>query len=123
MTVISIQSQVVHGHVGNSAAVFPLQAWGIEVAAVPTALLSNHPHYSSMRGGVLDAKFVRDLLVGVEERGRVDTCKVLISGYLGSRAIAEAVIDFVRRAKARNPNLLYLMRSGHGRRRSRLLRR
>ena len=108
MTVISIQSQVVHGHVGNSAAVFPLQAWGIEVAAVPTALLSNHPHYSSMRGGVLDAKFVRDLLVGAEERGRVDTCKVLISGYLGSRAIAEAVIDFVRRAKARNPNLLYL---------------
>lgn len=108
MTVISIQSQVVHGHVGNGAAVFPLQAYGIEVAAVPTAILSNHPHYSSMRGGVLDAKFVRDLLVGVEERGRVDTCKILISGYLGSAAIAAAVIDFVRRAKARNPNLLYL---------------
>ena len=108
MTVISIQSQVVHGHVGNSAAVFPLQACGIEVAAVPTALLSNHPHYSSMRGGVLDAKFVCDLLVGVEERGLVDICKVLISGYLGSPAIAAAVIDFVRRAKARNPNLLYL---------------
>jgi pyridoxine kinase len=108
MTVIAIQSQVVHGHVGNSAAVFPLQVCGIEVAAVPTALLSNHPHYSSMRGGVLDAVFVRDLLVGVEERGLVDTCKVLISGYLGSPAIAAAVIDFVRRAKARNPNLLYL---------------
>jgi pyridoxine kinase len=56
MTVISIQSQVVHGHVGNSAAVFPLQACGIEVAAVPTTLLSNYPHYSSMRGGVLDAE-------------------------------------------------------------------
>jgi pyridoxine kinase len=108
MTVISIQSQVVHGHVGNSAAVFPLQACGIEVAAVPTALLSNHPHYSSMRGGVFDAKLVRDLLVGVEERGLVDVCKVLISGYLGSPEIAAAVIDFVRRAKARNPNLLYL---------------
>jgi len=108
MTVIAIQSQVVHGHVGNSAAVFALQACGIEVAAVPTALLSNHPHYSSMRGGVLDAKFVRDLLAGVEERGLVDTCKVLISGYLGSSAIAAAVIAFVRRAKARNPKLLYL---------------
>jgi pyridoxine kinase len=108
MTVIAIQSQVVHGHVGNSAAVFSLQACGIEVAAVPTALLSNHPHYSSMRGGVLNPKLVRDLLVGVEERGLVDTCQVLISGYLGSSAIAAAVIDFVRRAKARNPNLLYL---------------
>lgn len=108
MTVISIQSQVVHGHVGNSAAVFPLQTCGIEVAAVPTALLSNHPHYSSMRGEVLDVKLVRDLLRGVEERGLVDTCKVLISGYLGSPEIAAAVIDFVRRAKVRNPNLLYL---------------
>ena len=108
MTVIAIQSQVVHGHVGNSAAVFPLQACGIEVAAVPTALLSNHPHYSSLRGRALNAELVRDLLVGVEERGRVDTCKVLISGYLGSPAIAAAVIDFVRRAKARNPDLLYL---------------
>lgn len=108
MTVISIQSQVVHGHVGNSAAVFPLQACGIEVTAVPTALLSNHPHYSSMRGEVLDVKLVRDLLRGVEERGLVDTCKVLISGYLGSPEIAAAVIDFVRRAKARNPKLLYL---------------
>jgi hypothetical protein len=58
MTVMTIQSQVVHGHVGNSAAVFPLQACGIEVAAVPTALLSNHPLYSSMGGGVLDAKLV-----------------------------------------------------------------
>ncbi len=108
MTVIAIQSQVVHGYVGNSAAVFPLQAFGIEVAAVPTAVLSNHPHYSSMRGGVLDAIFVRDLLAGVEERGLVDTCPVLISGYLGSSAIAATVIDFVRRAKARNSKLLYL---------------
>jgi len=108
MTFIAIQSQVVHGHVGNSAAIFPLQACGIEVAAVPTALLSNHPHYSSIRGGVLNAEFVRDLLAGVEERGLVDSCKVLISGYLGSPAIAAVVIDFVRRARARNPKLLYL---------------
>jgi pyridoxine kinase len=108
MTVISIQSQVVHGHVGNSAAVFPLQARGIEVAAVPTALLSNHPRYPTMRGGVLDAEFVRDLLIGVEERGLVGSCKVLITGYLGSPEIAAVVIDFVRRAKARNPKLLYL---------------
>jgi pyridoxine kinase len=51
---------------------------------------------------------VRDLLAGLEERGLVDICKVLMSGYLGSSAIAAAVIDFVRRAKGRTPNLLYL---------------
>jgi hypothetical protein len=121
VTVIAIQSQVVHGHVGNSAAVFPLQACGLEVAAVPTTLLSNHPHHSSMRGGVLDAELVRDLLMGVEERGLVDTCKILISGFLGSAAIAAVVIDFVRRAKAQ-PKTSLSLRPGHGRRRSRLLR-
>ena len=59
---------------------------------VPTTLLSNHLHYPTIRGSVLDAELVRDLLTGVEERGLVDACGV----------------DFVRRAKARNPKLLYL---------------
>lgn len=107
-TVIAIQSQVVCGHVGNSAAVFALQASGVDVAAVPTVLLSNHPRYPSVYGRVLDRGLVRDLLTGVEERGLVEACPVLMSGYLGAPEIAAVVIDFVRRAKARNPALLYL---------------
>lgn len=87
---------------------FALQACGIEAAAVPTVLLSNHPHYSTIRGRVLEPDLVRDLLAGVEERGLIDKCKILISGYLGSPGIAAVVIDFVRRVKARNPVLLYL---------------
>lgn len=108
MTVISIQSQVAHGHVGNSAALFALQLHGIETAAVPTVLFSNHPRYSSCYGKVLDAGLVRDLLSGIEERGLAGKCKILMSGYLGSTAIAAAVSEFVARAKARNPKLVYL---------------
>ena len=107
MTVISIQSQVAYGHVGNSAAVFPMQMHGIEVAAVPTTLLSNRPGYPTIRGRVLDAQLVADLLLGVEERGAIDTCRMVLSGYLGSAAIAAVVADFVARAKARNPKLAY----------------
>ena len=107
MTVISIQSQVAYGHVGNSAAVFPLQMHGIDVTAVPTTLLSNRPGYPTIRGRVLDAQLVADLLLGVEERGALDTCQVILSGYLGSPEIAAVVADFVQRAKARNPTLLY----------------
>lgn len=107
MSVISIQSQVIHGHVGNSAAVFPMQRLGIPVAAVPTTLLSNHPHYPTMRGRLLDADLVRDLLLGVEERGLVDTCSLLLTGYLGSAEIGQVVADFVERAKRRNPALRY----------------
>lgn len=106
--VISIQSQVVHGHVGNSAAVFPMQAEGLTVAAVPTTLLSNHPHYPTMRGRVLEPQLVNELLLGVEERGLVEKASILLTGYLGSVANAEVVADFVARARRRNPSLLYV---------------
>ena len=107
MTVISIQSHVAYGHVGNSAAVFPLQMHGIDVVAVPTTLLSNRPGYPTVRGRVLDAELVADLLRGIEERGAVDGCRMILSGYLGSPEIAAVVADFVVRARARNPSLLY----------------
>jgi pyridoxine kinase len=107
MTVISIQSQVAYGHVGNSAAVFPMQMHGIDVIAVPTTLLSNRPGYPTIRGRVLDAQLVADLLLGIEERGAVETCRMILSGYLGSAEIAAVVADFIARAKARNPTLTY----------------
>lgn len=106
--VISIQSQVVVGHVGNSAAVFPMQALGLTVAAVPTTLLSNHPLYPTMRGRVLDAALVEDLLRGVEERGLIETSQAILTGYLGSGGVGAVVAEFVGRAKARNPDLLYV---------------
>lgn len=108
MSVISIQSQVIHGHVGNSAAVFPLQLAGFEVAAVPTVLLSNHPAYPSVKGSVMQAGLVADLLAGLEDRGLVDGARVLMTGYIGSPEIAAVAVDFVKRAKARNPGLLYV---------------
>jgi len=108
MSVISIQSQVIHGHVGNSAAVFPLQLAGFEVAAVPTVLLSNHAAYPSVKGRVMDADLVADLLVGLQDRGLLDSARVLMTGYIGSPAIAAVVVDFVTRAKAKNPHLLYV---------------
>jgi pyridoxine kinase len=107
MNVISIQSQVAYGHVGNSAAVFPIQMHGIDVVAVPTTLLSNRPGYETIRGRVLEMDLVADLLRGIEERGAVDTAQMILSGYLGSAGNAKVIADFVTRAKAKNPALLY----------------
>ena len=109
ISVISIQSQVAFGHVGNSAAVFPMQLHGIDVIAVPTTLLSNRPGYPTIRGRVLDAQFVADLLVGIEERGAVDSASMILSGYLGSADIARVVADFVARARIKNPGLRYCL--------------
>jgi pyridoxine kinase len=84
-----------------------MQMHGIDVIAVPTTLLSNRPGYPSLRGRVLDAQLVADLLRGIEERGAVDSCDMILSGYLGSPEIAAVVADFVARAKAGNPKLTY----------------
>ncbi len=107
MSVISIQSQVVYGHAGNSAAVFPMQMLGIDVMAVPTTLFSNRPRYPTIRGRVLDADLVADLLTGLEERDAIGSCQVILSGYLGTSEIAEVVAAFVGRAMKNNPTLIY----------------
>ena len=106
--VISIQSQVVHGHVGNSAAVFPMQAKGLTVAAVPTALLSNHPHYPTMHGRILDSELVEALLRGVEERGLLESARVVLTGYLGSVENGVVIASFIERALSRHSQLQYV---------------
>ena len=105
--VISIQSQVVMGHVGNSAAVFPMLAAGLEVAPVPTVIFSNTPDYPTLRGRPLPADFFAELLQGLWDRDLPQRADVLLSGYIGSVEVAGLLADFVARAKAANPRLRY----------------
>lgn len=106
--VISIQSQVVFGHVGNSAALFPMQAAGLEVAAIPTVIFSNTPDYPTLRGRALDPELFADLLLGARERGLPERADFIVTGYIGSVEVARMVADFVAEAKAANPGLTYL---------------
>ena len=105
--VISIQSQVAYGHVGNSAAAYPMRACGVEVVEVPTTLLSNHPHYATIRGRLLEADLVADILCGLVERGLDQRAAAILSGFMGRAETASAVAAFVRQAKAANPRLVY----------------
>lgn len=105
--VISIQSQVVMGHVGNSAAVFPMLAAGLEVAPVPTVIFSNTPDYPTLRGRPLPADFFAELLQGLWDRGLPQRAAMLLTGYIGSVEVAALLADFAARAKAANPRLCY----------------
>lgn len=106
--IISIQSQVVYGHVGNSAALFPMQAAGLEVAPIPTVIFSNTPNHPTLRGRALPADFFADLLRGAEERDLHRRAAFIVSGYIGSVEVAELTAAFITRAKALNPDLIYL---------------
>lgn len=105
--ILSIQSAVAYGHVGNSAAVFPLQRIGVEVMPVYTVNFSNHTGYGAWRGPLIAPDEVRDVIVGVEERGVFPQLDVILSGYQGGEGIAEVIIDAVARVKAANPSAVY----------------
>ena len=107
MKVLSIQSHVAYGHVGNSAAVFPLQRLGHEVWPVLTVNFSNHTGYGAWRGPLIPADDVREVILGIEERGALAGCDAVLSGYQGSPDIADVVADAVARVKAANPAATY----------------
>ena len=69
--VVSVQSQVVYGRVGNNAAVPTLEALGLTVAAVPTVVLSNIPSYPSIHGGALPVEWFDGYLQDLTARGAV----------------------------------------------------
>jgi pyridoxine kinase len=107
MNILSIQSHVAYGHVGNSAAVFPLQRIGVEVWPVHTVQFSNHTGYGAWRGRAFSGEAIRAVVEGIDERGVLSECDGVISGYLGSADIGEAVVDTVGRVKGANPAARY----------------
>ncbi|MDD7929987.1 pyridoxal kinase PdxY [Microbacterium thalli] len=107
MKVLSIQSAVAYGHVGNSAAVFPLQRIGVEVMPVYTVNFSNHTGYGAWRGPMISPDEVSAVIAGVEERGVFPQIDVVLSGYQGGEGIADVILDTVARVKAANPDAVY----------------
>jgi pyridoxine kinase len=105
--VLSIQSHVAYGHVGNSSAVFPLQRMGIEVWPVHTVQFSNHTGYGEWRGRVFDGQAVEEVVQGIADRGVLGGCDAVLSGYLGSADIGHAVVQTVERVRAANPAAVY----------------
>ena len=107
MKILSIQSAVAFGHVGNSAAVFPLQRIGVEVLPVYTVNFSNHTGYGEWRGPLISPDDVREVLLGIEERGVFPQIDVVLSGYQGGEGIADVILEAVERVKAANPKAVY----------------
>lgn len=107
MNLVSIQSHVVYGHVGNSAAVFPLQRMGVEVWPIHTVQFSNHTGYGAWKGEVFGPGLIRELMAGLEARGVLSACDGLLSGYLGSAEIAEAIVEAVAAVRRANPSARY----------------
>src|SRR3954453_18846394 len=106
-TILSIQSSVAYGHVGNSAATFPLMRMGVEVWPVLTVHFSNHTGYERWRGPLLRADDVADVIRGIDERGVLARCDAVLSGYQGGADVGAVILDAVALVKSRNPDAIY----------------
>ena len=107
LNILSIQSHVAYGHVGNSAAVFAMQRLGHEVWPVHTVQFSNHTGYGAWKGRVFDAALIDECVEGIGERGALARCGAVLSGYVGSAETGAAVLRAAARVKAANPKALY----------------
>jgi pyridoxine kinase len=107
MNILSIQSHVAYGHVGNASAVFPMQRLGVEVWPIHTVQFSNHTGYGAWTGRMFDAPMVEELVDGLAARGVLGACDGVISGYMGSADIGNAILSTVARVRAANPGALY----------------
>ena len=107
VNVLSIQSLVAFGHAGNSAALFPLQRLGIEVWPVVTVHFSNHTGYGDWRGPLLSAEDISEVIQGVSDRGALERCDAVLSGYQGAEEVGAVVLDAVERVRAANPAAVY----------------
>jgi pyridoxine kinase len=114
MNILSIQSEVVTGHVGNAAARFALQRLGHEAWCVPTVLLSSHAGHKGFAGEATSLELLQKLVDALDGQGRLAECDGLISGYLGSPDQAKIVAETVRRAKIANPRLIYCLDPAFG---------
>jgi pyridoxine kinase len=107
MNILSIQSHVAYGHVGNASAVFPMQRLGVEVWPIHTVQFSNHTGYGAWTGRVFDAPMIEELVEGIAARGVLGVCDGVLSGYMGSADIGNAILSTVANVRAANPGALY----------------
>ncbi|KAA1419099.1 pyridoxal kinase PdxY [Nocardioides humilatus] len=107
MRILSIQSAVAYGHVGNSAAVFPLQRLGHEVWPIATVQFSNHTGYGAWRGPLLAPADIAEVVAGIGDRGVLGTADAVLSGYQGDPAMGAVILDAVAQVKALNPSAVY----------------
>lgn len=105
--ILAIQSHVVFGHAGNSAAEFPMRRLGANVWPLNTVQFSNHTQYGKWTGCVMPPSHLTEIVQGIADIGQLSRCDAVLSGYLGSAEQGEHILGIVRQVKAANPRARY----------------
>lgn len=106
--ILSIQSHVASGYVGNRAAVFPLQCMGYDVIAINTVQFSNHTGYGTWKGDIFSKDHIHNVLSGLEDHGAMDAIDAVLTGYLGDSSLGDLVLETVDKIRKNNKDLRYI---------------
>jgi pyridoxine kinase len=103
--VLSVQSHVVSGYVGNKAAVFPLQLLGFDVSPINTVQFSNHTGYPTRTGTVMNGQELADIVDGLHANGLLHHHAHLLTGFIGSESFLQGIISLLQRMRAGHPSV------------------
>ena len=105
--ILSIQSHVASGYVGNRAAVFALQRLGCEVSFINTVQFSNHTGHGKWTGQIFSAEHIQDVINGLWDLHGFADLNAVLSGYLGTAEVGQVILNTVADIKARRPKVIY----------------
>lgn len=135
--VLSIQSHVVHGYVGNKSSTFPLQVHihfftiytlffveiyefkkiklllsllqvlGFEVDAINSVQFSNHTYYEHVKGQIMNEIELCEIFEALKSNNLLHKYSHLSSGYIGNASFLKYIVEIVKTLKIVNPNLIY----------------
>lgn len=108
MAILSIQSHVTYGYVGNKASTYPLQSMGYDVWPLNTVQFSSHTGYKNWQGDIFSREHIKKIIQGLIDLGAINNCKAILSGYMGSQDTCLEVLETVRKFKATNDKIIYL---------------
>lgn len=106
--ILSIQSKVVYGYVGNNMAELAIQLHGLDVISFPTVYLAAHTGHRPIHGKAISRDLFDDLIAGIEAIDVLDTTACVITGYIGSEEILLSSSEFIQRIKKSFPHKLYI---------------
>ena len=104
--VLSIQSHVVSGYVGNKCVNLPLNRLGFDVDAINSVQFSNHTGYPIFKGHIMDGSGLLEIIDGLESNNLLHYSH-LLTGYIGSLSLLETIVTVVQRLRKINPEIIY----------------
>ncbi len=107
--ILSMSSQVMRGHVGNSAAVPALQRLGHEVWPLPTVVLSNHPGHPKVAGARIAPETLLAMVRTLGANGWLGEVDAVSTGYLPTADHVAVAVEAIKLVTAARPSLLVLV--------------